>query len=84
MTVTGHAGSRGCLALPALLLADVTCLQDTEQSPPPPFHLNSILSHEPKPVLCNRTFCGNGNVLRHTVQCNSHEPTWATDPLNVA
>lgn len=48
MAVTGHAGSRGCLALPALLLTDVTGLQDTEQSSPPPFYpkgpFSSILS----------------------------------------
>lgn len=33
MFVAGHTGSSGCFALPALVLADVTCLNAHKRGP---------------------------------------------------
>lgn len=92
VAVTGHAGSRGCLALPALLLADVTRLQDTAHMSPPAFYLRDPLASSPQshplPVILGQgsptTSWEDRCVLHGTVGYSSHRPPRLGSTGNVA
>lgn len=81
VAVARHAGSRGCLALPALLLTDVARLRDTAQLSPPLFYLWDPLTccslfspRDPRSGLSSPRFCDDGNFPYFAVPHSSHEP----------